>query len=349
MNDVGSHDCVEVEEKDYTDTDDNTIYLNTDTGNDGDPGTGAAPKATLVNSIDATTQDKTFVLVQNSTIIAEDISGCTFTFLQGIFAETGETVKISLRLLDTEWDDDNCIFVSKSGGPGGAGTQADPVDTIAGGIALCDGTHQEIEGMDSETYEEPGIEFTGNFKGMHAAIGQKSTFKPTLDHPDEAFSDYSNWGQCWNVESAMTLGGCSTATTLNNGNTVLAGYHAVNNFSFEIYDGNSVDAKDIIKSKTTIAAHRAACADSCTLIGGNFVIVWLDFTTEDHFFAIYDEDGEVVKAATKIDDAVYNTAKVSCSALQDGNFMETANFSDMNQKLTILKQKEVTEFIKNRT
>jgi len=29
--------------------------------------------------------------------------------------------------------------------------------------------------------------------------------------------------------------------------------------------------------------------------------------------------------------------------------METANFSDMNQKLTILKQKEVTEFIKNRT
>jgi len=108
------------------------------------------------------------------------------------------------------------------------------------------------------------------------------------------------------------------------------------------------EIKEALRS-SRIAAHRAACADSCTLIGGNFVIVWLDFTTEDHFFAIYDEDGEVVKAATKIDDAVYNTAKVSCSALQDGNFMETANFSDMNQKLTILKQKEVTEFIKNRT
>lgn len=178
VNQIGPDDPYVFPVKDYTDTDANTIYVNGSTaGNDANAGTEAAPKETLLAAINATTATKTKVIVQDSAIYNEDISGGTYTYLQGIYNDTGQTSSWVGRLLGFTPSDSNAVFVAKTGSDstGTAGTQADPWLTINAAILDCDTGRDVVVIMDSGTYEEEGFEFTGNFTGLYAAIGETPT------------------------------------------------------------------------------------------------------------------------------------------------------------------------------
>jgi len=106
-------------------------------------------------------------------------------FISGKIAQNavGATDSTSLRTLDYTPDDMDSIFVSKLTGNDstGIGTQANPVASINKAITLCDAQHQKVVILDSETYEEEGFEFTGNVKGLYAAIGKMPVYKPVWE------------------------------------------------------------------------------------------------------------------------------------------------------------------------
>lgn len=173
VNAVGAHAGVVLTEPDYTDTDANTIYVSASTGADGNAGTFAAPKATLLGAINACTEVKTrVVIIDSSTYIGElNFSNAHF---QRMFKETGQTPIVSLRDLGYTPADANSIFVKKTGSDANAGTQAAPKLTltgVAGALTVTDATHQNIVFLDSGTYDEEGWEITGNNLNYYAYYG----------------------------------------------------------------------------------------------------------------------------------------------------------------------------------
>jgi hypothetical protein len=198
VNQIGPDDPYVFPAVDYTDTDANTIYVDSAAGNDGNAGTAASPKKTLLAAINATTSTKTKVVALNTAIYNEDISGGTYTYFQGVYNDGTQASSWVGRLLGYTPADANSIFVAKTGDDDDAGTQAAPKLTVAGAIAACDGTHQKVVILDSETYEEEGFEFTGNFTGLYAAIGEapiielfrnNNYFTLTSDITDTLFHD----------------------------------------------------------------------------------------------------------------------------------------------------------------
>jgi parallel beta-helix repeat protein len=94
------------------------------------------------------------------------------SYFSGVYAATGQTPKLSLRVLDYTPSDSNTIYVASSlADTSSDGTSAHPVATIAAARALCDASHQNILINDSETYTEVGWEFTGNVINLRAAVG----------------------------------------------------------------------------------------------------------------------------------------------------------------------------------
>ncbi|HUX79502.1 MAG TPA: hypothetical protein VMW10_07170, partial [Alphaproteobacteria bacterium] len=192
VNDVGAHDHIDIEEASITYTDDNSIFVSDTIGNDGNAGTELAPKKTIAAGITATTVNKTYVIILDSVLYSEDISGCTFTYFAGIYAATGETPTLSLRTLGYVPANANTIFVDKTGNDANAGTQALPKLTLTsatGAIATCDAAHQKVVIMDSGIYIEYLFEFVGNFQGLYAALGEKPTVEFIQTH---AASDYGD-------------------------------------------------------------------------------------------------------------------------------------------------------------
>ena len=173
VNQIGPDDPYVFPVVDYTDTDDNTIYVDSSTGADGNAGTAAAPKETLLAAINATTAAKTKVVALNTDIYNEDISGGTYTFFQGVYNDGTETSSWVGRQLGFVPGNSNSIFVSKAGNDStGDGTMETPYLTINYAKGFCDATHQKVGILDSGTYEEVGFEFTGNFTGLYSVIGE---------------------------------------------------------------------------------------------------------------------------------------------------------------------------------
>jgi hypothetical protein len=173
VNAVGAHAGVVLTEPDYTDTDDNTIYVSASTGADGNAGTQAAPKATLLGAINACTEVKTRVVILDSSTYIGELNFSNAHF-QRMFKETGQTPIVSLRDLGYTPADANSIFVAKTGDDANAGTQAAPkltVTGVAGALSVMDATHQNCVFLDSGTYDEEGFEITGNKLNFYAYYG----------------------------------------------------------------------------------------------------------------------------------------------------------------------------------
>ncbi len=313
VNQIGPGAGETITAKNYTDTDANSIYLDGAAGNDGNAGTKASPKLTMLASINACTVDKTKVLVLNSQTFNEDIQAYSNAYFEGIYADTGITAYLDRRILGFTPANANSIFFDKTGDDGNAGTMAAPKLTIAGAIAACDGTHQAIVCQDSETYEEAGIEFTGNFKGMYAAIGQSPTYKPVVD-PD--LSDYSMDETVLDVTTFKTgtVSECC-GITLSNDNVFIAYHNSGSNGSFQIYSELGVS----VKSETTFHAGTIYFLGGLKLSNDNILLYYSTAAVGDGYFVIYDEDGNVVKAET-----VYKAAKnsfLACATLTNDNFV----------------------------
>lgn len=173
VNAVGAHAGVVLTEPDYTDTDANTIYVSASTGADGNAGTFAAPKATLLAAINACTEVKTRVVILDSSTYIGELHFSNAHF-QRMFKETGQTPIVSLRDLGFTPADANSIFVKKTGSDANAGTMAAPKLTLTGAtgaLSVMDATHQNCVFLDSGTYDEEGFEITGNKLNFYAYYG----------------------------------------------------------------------------------------------------------------------------------------------------------------------------------
>ena len=322
VNAVGPHGGIELEVKDYTDTDDNTIYVSDTTGNDTTGnGNKAAPYKTMVKAIDETTSLKTKVIALDSAIYAEDISGCTFSFLEGIFADTAQAPKLSLRTLDYTPSDSNSIFVSAETGDDstGAGTQANPYATITHAKDQCDGTHQKVVILDSETYYEASFEFTGNYQGLYAALGESPVLKivatdefstistveisPTVfesgDTEDIACAVLSNsdWVVCFRDDDDLDKG------------------------KFRIYEEDGTLVKDTTLFQDNEVPYTEGYPigiSAAALKNGLWVVAWN--TSYGCYFSIFDETGTVQSEQVEIDGNA-STGVPDVKMLPDGNFV----------------------------
>ncbi len=179
VNDVG---CVAphlLAEYTGTPADASCVFVNTSTGNDSTgAGTQASPYKTIAHAISACDEDKTVVIVLNAATSSEDISGCTFTYFNGLYAASGVTHYLTFRVMGTTWTDDDCIYLeasNESASDENAGTAAAPKKTLAGALASITASKTEIEIADSETYEITGCSLPSNLAGIHSEITQTPT------------------------------------------------------------------------------------------------------------------------------------------------------------------------------
>jgi hypothetical protein len=109
---------------------------------------------------------------QNIKFKYNEVNASTKTALNAV----GATDSLTLRTLGFTPSDSNTIYVAKTGNDStGDGTSALPVLTIAKALTLCTATKVYIVIKDSGTYEETGIDFTGDCTGIYSALGQTPT------------------------------------------------------------------------------------------------------------------------------------------------------------------------------
>jgi len=295
---VGAQTYITLEEKDYADTDNNTIYCNTSSGNDttGD-GTKALPYKTYLKSGNSATVLKTKAIILNSGLVSEDLSTLSNPFFEGFYADTGITAKITTRTLDYVPSDSNTIFFAKSGSDGNAGTQAAPKLTIAGARAARDASHQKIMCIDNGVYTEAGFEFTGDMKALYAQIGCAPTWKITSNTSSVVLNDLVVTSESqWHTQSLDCLVACRLIS-----NKIAIAYRDVddsNKIKASIYNesmGQIVDEWTIHSGAVGFKTIAIAA-----LANGNWVIVWYNSTSQYYMLAIYDADGVEVKAPASI-------------------------------------------------
>ncbi len=298
-NHIGPQEWVAISVHSYTDTDANTIYV-AKTGSDGNAGTAAAPKLTLLAAINACTAAKTKVIVQDSNTYAEELNTMDNDYFEGLYADTGQTPTYTLRVLDFTPADGNAIFVAKTGSDGDAGTQAAPKLTIAGAIAAVDGTHQAVVIMDSETYSESGFEFTGNFKKLVAADGMNPVID--IDVNDSlinqtlyiAPTSYNSSGGQQDLSSGVLSTGKFIITTAMNTGAYLYIYSAIG----------------ILENSITITNNQINEISMGVMSNDNIVIAYEDTSDGNKGkFVIYNSSGAVIVASTVFESGV--TAQIS--------------------------------------
>lgn len=299
---IGPEAAIDIDEETYTPTDVNSIFVDSDTGADVNAGTEASPKLTLLASINACTSTKTKVLVLNTALYAEELDSFDNANFEGFYAASGETPTYTTIVLGYTPADANTIYVSAdTGSPGATGAFADPFDTITEATTAVDAVKTSLLILDSATYTETAIEFTGNFKNLYAALGQNPTFQPTIV---EGNIDYTaSAEQVSDTEFTDDLGSLwsGSAGTLSNGNSVLAwcdgtlSSNRKTNFAIYNSEGGVVKAATEIDSTAPCDIARISIRSD-----DSFVVVWGGETTPQiGYFAIYDSSGVSVKTKTQ--------------------------------------------------
>lgn len=308
---IGPHTHIDIEEADYTYTNSNSIFVHTVDGDDGTgDGTTETPYKTLLKGANSCTATITHVIVLNTAFISEDLSTINNAYFSGFWAALGETPTYTTRTLGYTPADANSIFVDKTGNDTtGDGSQATPVLTIAKAITLCDGTHQAVVIMDSGTYDEAPFEFTGNFLGLYAALGES----PTVTIAD----DNSTWTATESTtEFEAGAANYTSIAAMSDDRFVVCCEDTgdTNNGKFTIYNSDlSVDVA------TTTFDSGSITEIKCRVLSDDaFVISYSD--AGPGYFMIYESDGVTVrKASTKFEAGT--TANISMTVLSDDSFV----------------------------
>jgi parallel beta-helix repeat protein len=307
---IGAHDSTDIEEADFSYTDLNSIFVSDTVGNDstGD-GTEALPYKTILFSINACTVTKVYVIVLDSVLYSEELDSFDNDYFSGLYAATGETPTLSRRVLDYTESDSNTIFVSKAGDDADPGTRAEPKLTLAGAVAACDATHQNIMIDDSGTYIETGWEFTGNVKNLRAKLGEKPTVQ--IEKNQDYFSISQQIGPT-SYDSDSKFNDCCI---LSDGKKIITytgsggsdpGYFLVLNSDNTTY-----------KSKAAFTGQTSTYEISCCVYGNNNIFLAYS-TTVDGFYQVINKDGDVIKEETSLPD-VTDTAGIRCCTLNSGS------------------------------
>lgn len=284
VNHVGAHLSDAIAEAEYAHTDDNTVYVSATSGNDttGD-GSGANPYATLLKSINEASEDRPRVVVLDSSLYCEDLSGADYTYFQGFYAAEGEFPTYDSRVLGFTPADANTIFVAKTGSDTtGDGTQAAPVLTIEKAITLCDATHQAVGIMDSGVYMEKAFTFATNFLMLFALAGCCPEVRFSDDYHGEDHTEYGYIERLYAIQSIDLDGNdVRSIVTLNNGNLFVL-----------LNDGNTLKwtvvskaTGSLIKEIETIAASYSYQQAFLCITGDGYPVV--TYTSTDRKFCRY--------------------------------------------------------------
>ncbi len=307
LNAVGADAGISLAVRSYTDTDSNTVYVNDTSGSDSTgAGTSALPYATIAKGINETTAAKTKVIVQDSEIYAEDISSCIYTYLEGIYADTGETPILSLRVPAFTPADSSTIFFSQSGSDTtGAGTEASPYATPDKAIDEVDATHQTICCLDSGTYEFTAFQTVANLARWMSAVGKAPTFQPVLD---PAILSHGSSTRYTTQAAYFTI-----ADMLHDDCFVICYRYtdtAEHDGYFAIYDSSGSQLVAATLFGASLDIYNLAMS---RINSSRFVVAFRD--NGDSYvgkFAIYDSAGSEVKAITQFD-----TGTISYPALRE--------------------------------
>jgi len=315
---IGPQAWQSISVKDYTDTDANTIYV-AKTGSDGNAGTSASPKLTLLAAINACTAAKTKVIVKDSNGYAEELDTMDNDYFEGLYADTAQTPTYTLRVLDFTPADANAIFVKKTGLDANAGTQAAPKLTIAGAIAAVDGTHQAVVIMDSETYAENSIEFTGNFKKLVAARGMTPTFSSGTLTSSIMCTEYVVPSE-FEAHGALYI---SCAVMSDNSFVIAYQDGDDGKGKFVVYNSSG-----IVRVSTIIFEALPTTYISCAIMSNdNFVIAYQNSANSK--FVVYNSAGTVLVAVTVFDTTPANY--ISCATMSNNNFVIAYQDGDDNK------------------
>ncbi len=326
LNQVGAVAGQTIPVANYTYTDSNSIFFST-SGNDttGD-GSQSTPYRTVLKALNSCTITKVNAVCLDSGVYAEDLTSFSNSYFEKMYAATGQTPTFQARAVDSH-SDSNTIYVSQDSGSDatGTGTQANPVATITKAVTLCDGTHQKIGILDSATYTDEAVEFTGNVQGLFAVEGEAPEWQ--VNRLQDDFS-----AEFDTLLSPVTFidtynAGKKSCITLQNGNFVII--YTQQYGKFLIYDRYGT----IVKSETVFETDSDLVSNSCgisasVLNNGNFVIVYsiTDVSYRKVYFQIYDEDGNQVKSKTEAASIASSHCDIengnrSVSTLQNDNFV----------------------------
>lgn len=284
INHVGAHLPDAIAEAEYAHTDDNTVYVSATSGSDttGD-GTQANPYATLLKSINEASEDRPRVVVLDSSLYCEDLSGADYTYFQGFYAAEGETPTYDSRVLGFTPTDANTIFVAKTGSDStGTGTQAAPVLTIEKAITLCDGTHQRVGIMDSGVYMEKAFTFAANFLMLFALAGCCPEVRFSDDYHGADHTEYGYIERLYAIQSIDLDGNnVRSIVTLNNGNLFVL-LHSGNTLKWTVVNKAT---GSLIKEIETIAASYSYQQAFVCITGDGYPVV--TYTSTDRKFCRY--------------------------------------------------------------
>ena len=206
-------------------SDDDTIYVSP-LGDDGDPGTYAEPMLTIAAAILACdgVRDKVIAYSATAHVFIEDYTDIVDDYCTGIFAHE-DSEEVSVVVMDAttyaeflgHYNDDEFIFVAGTEGSDttGDGSELTPYATI--GKAKTEGDASGADCwiciLNSETYEEPGLEFDDDVKGIWAWPGETPVWVATVsedsvDVPTNVVSTKTfNAGNTTRTASAITSNG----------------------------------------------------------------------------------------------------------------------------------------------
>ncbi len=240
----------------------------------------------------------------------------------------GATNSTTLRSLDFTPVSENSVFVAKTGSDStGTGTEANPVASINHAITLCDAAHRKIVILDSGTYAEKGFEFTGDFRGLYAALGEKPLLQlspgPDLCNISAATELVSETGSGTGTNEYM-----ERSAVFANGSIVVANGSTSGVFYSIIDENGTVVVPNY--SIGDIGSGGVSTPSVTALDNGNWVIVYNRSDTGVIYFQIRNSSGTIVKTETLIKSPGGSWA--NCTSLENGNWVVTY-FSDTGEDL----------------
>lgn len=312
---IGAHAYETLSVKNYTDTDANTIYVNTSSGSDS-TGTGAkaTPFKTYVHGANACTALKTKVIILNSAFVSEDFSALSSAYFEGFYADTGITATYSGRVLPIVPDDTNSIFVDKTGNDANAGTAASPKLTIAGAIAATTASKTAVVIQDSETYEDVGFEFTGNFNYLLAA----DQCAPTINPSYAADYDYSLSEDVFSQDNIIADSTSFFSIKDGLGNIYI--FYTESSSPYNSYICKITESGSIVSLSSAISGISAIRIFLNS--SNNFVIFYRKTINNKIYYKILDSSFSEITAETIVEDETTNEPRLALK-LSDGGFLVT--------------------------
>lgn len=302
-------------------SDDDSIFLDTSTGDDTWIGTTAKPKKTLLAAQNSCWSQKTKVIVLNNCNIEEDLSMLSNEYCIGVFAAVGVTAFYIQWVQSFTPSNSNSIFVAEDGNDStGDGTEELPYLTIPKAESETDGSHQAVCMMGDAIYTVNNLAFSGNFKKLIGMPGRAPTIR-ILEA--ETACDYGSASSIKEKTQITTTSKLLKTVQLSNGNVAILRQVTVWKFWYiltdweiyhyiDIYDkkGNVITSSIVVDDLLQWVAGTGAPNESSTeansdLIvfdSGNFVVVWTSRNSIGQVVGlaavVFDDDGEIIIGKT---------------------------------------------------